>query len=433
MTNRKFPITTKPSAALRVCRRCIVAIMVAFALTITSCEREPMLHLHEEGGNVDMQLPIVDLDLNVFWNYELDYGVEYDWEAEWYYGDDPKLFDVIGYTEPKEFWMRRYYTEEVYAGKHTYIPTREYVEGRTYHGNFNWGYWDLLAQSVVTPNAQGLIAVDYEETPDSVVYFASPTMHPVRRNSGSRFTRAFNQPEELFAGYEMGEHVDRELEGFNWDEDRQAWVKMANLTLYPCTYIYLTQLILHNNRGRVAHIDGNSTITGMARSTNITTGKGGNDAISVHYNVGMKRNHPYTDVRDKVSKTADIIGGRVVTFGLCNINPSRVAAPKRSRAKVPNGTVVSYTASGHPLYVKNDEIHIDDGKKHYMDVTMNFSNGGDSTIIFDVTDQVRKRYKGGVITVELDMDTVNIPSKGGSSGFDAVVVAPDSVTYEFEM
>jgi hypothetical protein len=55
----------------------------------------------------------------------------------------------------------------------------------------------------------------------------------------------------------------------------------------------------------------------------------------------------------------------------------------------------------------------------------------DSTMVFDVTDQVRKHYKGGVITVELDVDTVPIPTRPGGSGFNAVVVDPDSVTYEF--
>ncbi len=432
MSNRKSPITTKASAALRVCRCCAVALVAAFALIIISCEREPMLHLHRAGGDVNIDLPIVQLELDVFWNYELDYGIEYDWKAEWYYGDDPALFKTIGYTAPASFWLRRYYTQNDSCGPHTYVPQREYVDGYTYTNQFNWGYWDLLAQSTITPDADGLVATDYAETPDSVVYYASQTMHPVRRNSGSRFTRAFNQPEEIFAGYDAGEYIDPELKGFTWNEERQAWVKMANLTLHPRTYIYLTQVILHNNRGRVDGIDGNATLTGMARSVNITTGKGGNDAISVYYNVGMKRNVEM--LKDGIPfDTADIMGGRVMTFGLCNINPSQVEVPRRGKAAYPESAVLGYIASGHPLYVKNNEVHVDDGQQHLMDVTMTFTNGNDSTFIFDVTEQVRRRYKGGVITVELDMDTVNIPSRSGGSGFDAVVVAPDSVTYEFEM
>jgi hypothetical protein len=54
--------------------------------------------------------------------------------------------------------------------------------------------------------------------------------------------------------------------------------------------------------------------------------------------------------------------------------------------------------------------------------------------VFDVTDQVRRRYRGGVITVELNLDTVPIPSRSGGSGFDAVVKDfEDGGTHEFEM
>jgi len=75
-----------------------------------------------------------------------------------------------------------------------------------------------------------------------------------------------------------------------------------------------------------------------------------------------------------------------------------------------------------------------DDNKHYMDVTMWFNNGVDSTFVFDVTDQVRKRFKGGVLTVELDMDTIPVPRRPGGSAFDAVVKDyEDGGTHEFEM
>ena len=69
-----------------------------------------------------------------------------------------------------------------------------------------------------------------------------------------------------------------------------------------------------------------------------------------------------------------------------------------------------------------------------MDFTMQFNNGIDSTFVFDVTEQVKKRYKGGVLTVELDVDTIKIPTRSGGSGFDAVVKDfEDGGTHEFEM
>lgn len=71
--------------------------------------------------------------------------------------------------------------------------------------------------------------------------------------------------------------------------------------------------------------------------------------------------------------------------------------------------------------------------RNYLEVKMQFYNGMDSTMVFDVTDQVKERYKGGVITIHLDCDTISIPSRTGGSGFDAVVKEIEDVTYEFDM
>jgi hypothetical protein len=74
---------------------------------------------------------------------------------------------------------------------------------------------------------------------------------------------------------------------------------------------------------------------------------------------------------------------------------------------------------------------VSDDNRHFMDVTMHFNNGLDSTFVFDVTDQVRRRWKGGVITVELDMDSVRLPTRSGGSAFDAVVLDYIEETHEF--
>ena len=107
---------------------------------------------------------------------------------------------------------------------------------------------------------------------------------------------------------------------------------------------------------------------------------------------------------DMKGENVDIIGGRLMTFGMCGHNANHIT--------------------------RADEVK--ESNRHFMDVTMNFNNGTDSTFVFDVTDQVRKRYKGGVITVELDMDTIPLPSRSGGSAFNAVVEeTKDGGTHEF--
>ena len=171
------------------------------------------------------------------------------------------------------------------------------------------------------------------------------------------------------------------------------------MLLEPITYIYLTQVILHHNRGRVVGTDGIGLLSGFARSTVVNTGVSDEDFITVYYKTRFKTNC------NMEGESVDIIGGRLLTFGIGGQNVNRIK-------------------------------HIEDVKdksSHYLDITMQFNNGMESAFKFDVSDQVRNRWKGGVITVELDMDTVPVPSRTGGSGFDAVVKDFEEETHEIEL
>ena len=195
-----------------------------------------------------------------------------------------------------------------------------------------------------------------------------------------------------------------------WRKDKVSWeqtramayatgIKKVDMILEPITYIYLTQVILHNNRNRVSGTDGQGNLSGFARTTVLNDGVAGSDVITVYYNNRFKPNCK------RGKEYVDIIGGRLLTFGIVKQNGNRIQR-------------------------REDVV---DPVKHYLDVTMLFNNGMDSTFVFDVSEQVRRRWKGGVITVELDMDTVRIPSRKGGSAFDAVVKEFEEVTHEFEM
>ena len=158
-------------------------------------------------------------------------------------------------------------------------------------------------------------------------------------------------------------------------------------------------MILHHNRGKIVGIDCSGMLSGMARSTMVNTGIADKDYITVFYNMRFKKNC------DMNGEDVDIAGGRLLTFGICGQNANRIK---------------------HRDDVKDDA-------NHYLDVTMQFNNGMDSTFVFNVTDQVRNRWKGGVITVELDMDSIRIPSRNGGSAFDAIVKDFEEETHEFPL
>ena len=382
-------------------KRGVLTVLLVALTLLAGCRREPELHLYDEA-RVTFDLPLIDMSLEVYWDYELSYGVTYDWQADWYYGwddDDRRLFGEIGYVEPQAFNLRRYYTGQTPFAPHTSV-TSDYIRGTTFQDTFNWGFWDLLVWNDIT-TIDGVQSLLFDETTslDSVTAYTNHSMM-LSRYHAPRHAYSYYAPEPLFAAYSQAVEIRRDLEGFVYDASRNVYVMKLDMMLEPLTYIYLTQVILHHNRGRVSNVDGTANLSGMARSVVLNTGQAGGDAITVYYNVRMKKDCVIND------ETVDVVGGRLLTFGICN---TRANAMTRTEAP-------------------------DDRRRHYIDLTMQFNNGMDSTLVFDVTQQVRNRFKGGVITMELDMDTVPVPYRSGGSGFDALVKeTEDGGTYEIDV
>lgn len=398
----------------RACSRAAAVCLVITSIFTISCEREPMLHLHKGGTDILVELPDIDLELQLLWDYLFSYDVEYDWQSEWLYGwdeTDNELFGPLGYQEPTDFNIRRYFTNDVQFGQHT-APYKHYITGKMLSAQYDFGFWDILAWNEIhTSDGVQSVRIDETATYDYVTAYTGQTMMAARYNA-PRYTRAFYQPEALFAGYESGIGINRNFDGFTFDEDRKIWVRKLNMTLQPVTYIYLPQIILHNNNRNhriVTAIDGNADLSGMSRSVNLNTGVTGPDAITVNFNMRMK-----FDRNGRSNDKVDIIGGKVLTFGIINLNPHKL----NTRA---------YAESMQKV------MAADKNNRHYLDVKMQFYNGKDSTLVFDVTNQVRRLFRGGVITVELDMDTVPIPQRSGGSGFDAVVKDYEEKQWEFDM
>lgn len=395
----------------------------------TSCAIEPPLHLHED---IDVPLPIIDLELHTLWDYDLYYdGERYDWEAYWLYGwdqEDTRLWGIIGYKEPNIFNIRRYYNGWHPGAKHSSVLADQ-VEGTTFTGEYSFGFYDLLVYNEVeeTDGAQN-IHID-ESNLDNTIAYTNQTMHSSPHHS-PKYTNSVNQPEGLFAVYQRDIEIpdpaeDYAAHGFVWDNHRNRWVKELTATLEPVTYIYLTQFILVNNHGRVAGVDGSADISGMSHDVSLNTRINGVDPVSVYYGTRMKDFAHYglrytgptqsdlityiTDnpVEQYIDEPVDVIGGKVMTFGMCALNPA--SFPSRS---------------GYAESVKRIEEL--DPSLHYLDVNIVFNNGINKTFSFDVTKQVRRLYKGGVLTVVIDVDKI-YTTNGNGSGFDAEVMPMDSV------
>lgn len=382
--------------------RKIMILLLLALLALSSCYREPPLHLYDIDSPA-VALPIVELSLDTYWNYDGNLGINYDWRAEWYYGwddEDRSIFGELEYEEPTKFFLRRYYTGEVKEG--TRIDKKNaYVSGRTFRAPYDWGFWDILAwNDVKTIDGVQSLQIDEKSSYDEDIIASTGTTMYSSRYHAPRYQNSFYEPEQLFSACEKGVEINKNLDGFEFDEDNNIWVRKLNMYLEPLTYIYLPQIILHNNNGRIDQVTSNGNISGMARFADINTGFAGEDAIAVNFKMRLKTNKDF-----KAGEKVDIVGGRLMTFGICGQNANRITRADE----------------------ENDTEH------HYIDVQLQFNNGMDSIFVFDVTDQVRKRYKGGVITVELDMDTVPTPKRSGGSGFNAIVKGFEEELHEIEI
>lgn len=376
------------------------SLLAILLLLLAGCERNPELHLYE-AKPTETKIVLAEFELDAYWDYEIEYGVQYDWRAEWYYGwddTDLRIFGEIGYTLPNTFNIRRYFTGDTPYAPHTRVISNT-IKGTTFRGDFTFGFWDMLVYNDVDiiDGAQSIV-FDETSTLDSVTASTNQTIKPSRYQL-PRYTHSFYEPEALFSAYEQAIEINRNLDGFIYDEVNNTYIKKLDMVLLPVTYIYLTQVIIHHNRNKIVGVDGSANLSGFARSCTLNSGRAGSDAVTVNYKTRWKPNC------DKEGESVDIAGGRMMTFGMCD------------------------QANGHLHSYKE----VRDPYRHYMDITMQFNNGIDSTFVFDVSDQVRRRYKGGVITVELDMDTIRVPSRSGGSAFNAVVKDYEEETYEFDM
>lgn len=424
-------------------------VAASLAFLASSCAIEPPLHLHEDFEFSWDDAPAIDLDIDVLWEYQIDYDYDYNWRDYWIYGwdqTDVYQFGEIGYPEPNVFNIYRYYTNWTPKGKHVAAPYRNQVVGNKFTGQYMYGYYDILVfnEPDETDGAQNtrLEEVGY----DYVRAFTGPTMYSTLHPSP--YSRAaFNQPEALFTAYDQGVIIpdpgdDYAAHGFTWDPERDRWVKKLNTTLLPATYIYLVQIVLVNNKGRVSAIDGNANLTGMALDVNLNSRITGNNYIADYYKMRLKKNQdhhlalsgtfpnkfstyigeedPSTHNLVPVTYTdepVDVIGGKVMTFGICGLDPASFSSRSTS----------AYAESVRRI----NEL---DKVQHFIEIPLQFFNGESRTYSFDVTDQVRNLYKGGVITVVIDVAYLPIPEPPGpNSGFDATVEDMKQELHEIEM
>ena len=351
-------------------------IPLFLAALLSGCAIEPPLYLRTAvATKVELATKV---DVNVLW--------QINWRSEWQFGWDSSLYGPLGYSLPAS--MRMHIFTQDAAGVPISHTVHNFVgdvaQMDVFVGTHNLLFHNNDSEALLFMADDDLAPIhSYTRLISSGLRSSSPVYTTLQKLSG--VTKADEPeeepvaltPEELFSLYDPNRVITDNPDDYIYENGK--YILKIESELYPSTFIYLIQIKLLNNGGRVIGSSGGGAITGMARGVNLFTRETWTETASVTTDV-------YKD--DK-----DMLGAKVFTFGIPGCNPY----DSESVAAAPEG-------------------------KHYFVLNVSYVNGSWRNIRVDVTDQVRALPLGGVISVEIDVD--DFPpdeSAGGGGGFQALI------------
>lgn len=345
---------------------CLILLFTTFS--ITSCI-EPPLHL--PGQEMKIILPEVDTDIDVAWDVHTDVQVKYHfgWDET-----DAALWDSLEYPMPKTIEVRRYYTGENpdgdILGKDGFT-----INTSSFRKYFQFGYYNMLFWSDVDYKGESPNVKINETNPDAVLAYTNGSKGfkglTINGADEDAVIGLHDQPEMMYGAYPKDVHISENLNDYEYDAENNVYIKHIEAILKPLVYMYLVQIVLHNNESIVQDVDGNAAITSLARGTIVNTGHTLDDACMVYMPTRMKKGIKIE------GEEVDIVGGRLNTFGLCDME----------RYDSNKGTTYQGGRSDLHNYI-------------YFDLTL--ADGTVKTYRRDITDQMKKQAYGGIITIDID-------------------------------
>ena len=364
----------------------ITLVMIFIATMVVGCHRKP-LYLAQRG-NVSFTTAVIDIHLDFLWGEHWEEDLQYPWNEQEH--------GVLGYTEP---WGIRSIVDLLDEEKrrNEYLSRNMSKEG----GRVNIvtkEYYDMLFYN----NDTEYIIL----TTDKSTYYEATT----RSNTKASYTRSYdghNQPDQLFGTLLSDVYISDDPEDYvmEYAEDgSMLQVYRIDATLSPYTLIYLYQIIiLNNNDAEGARVTGAEGITanGLASSVDLFTRATDTTVISLTQNdVKPIVANQWLHLPDGHDTIGDIFAARIQTWGLPGITPIQ---------EVTRGAGVEPADST------------------FVGVGLTLRSGYTYVMQKNVTEQMKERPGGGVITLVIDAakeipDTlINRPAP--DDGFGASVSA----------
>lgn len=364
----------------------LALVMMIFMTAFTGCERKP-LYLAQRGTlNVDVSVYNIQLDL--LW------GV--DWKTEWQYMWDESLHGPLGYSEPSG----------VRANVFSLTESNERFKYTTRNLPKSGGRVNLTTRQsydMVFFNNDTEYILFYSDDANDYLYATT------RSNSKTAYTRAYahyNQPDQLFGTFLHDLYVTDDPDAYTIHYDANGYpYYLYNITasLTPYTFIYLCQVMLLNNNDeegkRIIDCNGISA-DGLAGGVDLFTRVTDSlnlVAITQEDVKPIQANRPLR-LPDGTQTEGDIFAARIMTWGIPGIDPLE---------KIMARTEVQ----------PQDSIEVGIG--------LTLRNGNVYSIQRNITELIKRKPAGGVITIVIDTAEIpdsiigEKPKPGG--GFDASV------------
>lgn len=339
-------------------------MLFIMAIVMTGCSdmHDPELHAM---GKVEIRPAIEqDIDINLLW--------QADWKTRWQVDWDTEKLGTLGYTEPSTFHL------DYYKGADgSWLGERNVAES-SIRVSLAYGTYHLLAysndfQDIRIADGKRSTKNPSKVVANSVVAYTDRDRYAMLTDSLSKVLTVNQMPDQIFSAYVTDVVVSDRLDDYIFIPEENIYLLRLNATLQPRVFIYLIQVELLHNNGRINN-SGALTVDGLAESVDLLTTESSDNSVA----------HQFASVfQDKAKIAANakgesgyagedrtLIGGRLTTFG---------------RA----------TDSTNKCYV-----------------TLYYAKGGLLVVPVDITDQMKALPKGGVINITLDVDKLGGPKSG---------------------
>ena len=314
----------------------------------------------------DNDLEVVDsVRLSVsFKNPDLDLLWGEDWKTEWQYDWDSSdtTYGTLGYSTP-----------EIIKGT---IYNLDANTGKRYSNFFK--LFGLKDNSATLPAGGKYDMLLYNTDTENIIFQASDDFE--------NYTASIDTSHSSFSYMNVpGELLGAMVTGVDLSKPSSDSMKI-DVELNPYSIIYLIQVvILNNDDDQEMQAIGASgiTITGLSQGVDLFTRKTFDKTILITTeDIKPLQNHANVRLEDgTVVENADILAARMLTWGLPGINP------------------MEPTKYGSKAAVVN---------QNFIGIEVTLRNGRPYTVSYEITEQLRNKPAGGVLTVCVDLKNITL-------------------------